>query len=173
MSHVTRQIPQSTKRLSSKSLMTITSTNRFHSLFVSNQQSAIYSHTHTLSIERQHQIHTLSSYGKFRKFQNISSNQNKQPTNMFNHCIQYFNAASSQKKDYYETLGVDKNAKDTEIKKAFYKLAKQWHPDANKAPEAKDKFSEINEAYQILSNKEKRAQYDRFGHDMGGMGGMG
>ncbi|ETO35450.1 DnaJ protein, partial [Reticulomyxa filosa] len=42
-------------------------------------------------------------------------------------------------------------------------MAKQWHPDANKSPEAKDKFSEINEAYQVLSNKEKRAQYDQFG----------
>jgi molecular chaperone DnaJ len=75
------------------------------------------------------------------------------------------------KKDYYEELGVSRDASDAEIKKAFYKLAKKWHPDANQAPEAKDKFSEINEAYQVLSNKEKRATYDRFGHAGPSMGG--
>lgn len=64
-------------------------------------------------------------------------------------------------KDYYEILGVPKNAGDDEIKRAYRKLAHQYHPDKNKGDDRK--FKEINEAYQVLSNKEKRAQYDRFG----------
>ena len=63
-------------------------------------------------------------------------------------------------KDYYEILGVSKNASQKEIKEAFYKLAHKYHPD--KGGEA-DKFKEINEAYQVLSNPEKRAQYDKYG----------
>ena len=63
-------------------------------------------------------------------------------------------------KDYYQILGVPKNASQEEIKKAYYKLAHKYHPD--KGGDEK-KFKEINEAYQVLSDKEKRAQYDRFG----------
>ncbi|MCS6840513.1 MAG: J domain-containing protein [Roseiflexus sp.] len=69
-------------------------------------------------------------------------------------------------KDYYEILGVDRNATEAEIKKAYRKLARQYHPDinpGNKAAEAR--FKEINEAYEVLSDKEKRAKYDRFGRD--------
>lgn len=64
-------------------------------------------------------------------------------------------------KDYYKILGVEKNATDAEIKKAFHKLAQQYHPDKAGGDEAK--FKEANEAYQVLSNKQKRAQYDQFG----------
>jgi molecular chaperone DnaJ len=64
-------------------------------------------------------------------------------------------------RDYYKILGIEKNASDEEIKKAYRKLAHQYHPD--KANGNAEKFKEINEAYQVLSNKEKRAQYDRFG----------
>src|SRR3989338_10259037 len=64
-------------------------------------------------------------------------------------------------KDYYKILGIDRNASDDDIKKAYRKLAHQYHPD--KASGDSEKFKEINEAYQILSNKEKRAQFDRFG----------
>ena len=68
------------------------------------------------------------------------------------------------KKDYYEVLGVDKNASDADIKSAFRKLAKKYHPDVSKEPDAEAKFKEIQEAYAVLSDKEKRSQYDRYGH---------
>ena len=66
--------------------------------------------------------------------------------------------------DYYKTLGVGKNASDEEIKKAYRKLARQYHPDRNQAPEATERFKEATEAYQILSDSEKRSMYDRYGH---------
>lgn len=68
------------------------------------------------------------------------------------------------KRDYYEVLGVDKNASDAEIKSAFRKLAKKYHPDVSKEENAAEKFKEAQEAYAVLSDKEKRSQYDRFGH---------
>lgn len=66
--------------------------------------------------------------------------------------------------DYYETLGVDRGANEEEIRRAFRRKAMEFHPDRNKTPGAEDKFKEINEAYQVLSDQEKRAHYDRFGH---------
>lgn len=68
------------------------------------------------------------------------------------------------KRDYYEILGVDKKASEEELKKAFRKLAFQYHPDHNKNHDAEEKFKEVKEAYDILSDPEKRAAYDRFGH---------
>lgn len=69
------------------------------------------------------------------------------------------------KKDYYETLGVDKNASQAEIKSAFRKLAKQYHPDICKEENAEAKFKEVQEAYAVLSDENKKRQYDQFGHD--------
>jgi curved DNA-binding protein len=69
-------------------------------------------------------------------------------------------------KDYYKVLGVSRTASDKEIKQAFRRLAKQYHPDANPGdPSAEAKFKEINEAYEVLGDKEKRVQYDQFGPD--------
>ena len=68
------------------------------------------------------------------------------------------------KKDYYEVLGVSKTASDDEIKIAFRKLAKKYHPDVSKEPDAAEKFKEAQEAYAVLSDKEKRRKYDQFGH---------
>jgi molecular chaperone DnaJ len=74
-------------------------------------------------------------------------------------------STSSEKRDYYEVLGVQKNADKDQIKNSYRKLALQYHPDRNKAPEAEERFKEISEAYAVLSDDAKRAQYDRFGHE--------
>lgn len=83
---------------------------------------------------------------------------------------------AEQKRDYYEVLGIDKNADDAAIKKAYRVLAKKYHPDMNPGDkEAEKKFKEASEAYAVLSDPEKRQQYDQFGHAAfeGGMGGGG
>ncbi len=83
------------------------------------------------------------------------------------------------KRDYYEVLGVDKKATGADIKSAYKKQALKWHPDRNqdKKAEAEEKFKEINEAYQVLSDEKKKGQYDQFGHaafdPSAGMGGAG
>lgn len=76
------------------------------------------------------------------------------------------------KRDYYEVLGVARSASSDEIRSAYRKLARQYHPDVNKEAGAEASFKEINEAYEVLSNGEKRAAYDRFGH-AGAQGGFG
>ena len=80
------------------------------------------------------------------------------------------------KRDYYEVLGIDRNASASEIKKAYRKLAKKYHPDVNPGDkEAEAKFKEATEAYSVLSDPDKRRQYDQFGHAAfdGGAGGGG
>src|SRR5438552_18921093 len=78
---------------------------------------------------------------------------------------------ATNKRDYYEILGVSRNVTEDELKKAFRRLAKQYHPDANKEQGAEAQFVEINEAYEVLSDPQKRAAYDRYGH--AGVNGMG
>jgi molecular chaperone DnaJ len=86
------------------------------------------------------------------------------------------------KRDYYEVLGVSRSSNDAEIKRAYHRLAREYHPDLNKDQDAEERFKEINEAYEILGDRRKRAEYDRWGHaglgggfgtDFGGFGGFG
>ena len=83
----------------------------------------------------------------------------------------------AEKRDYYEVLGLQKGASEDEIKKAFRKMAMKYHPDKNPGnKEAEEKFKEVNEAYSVLSDPDKKSKYDRFGHagvDPNGMGGAG
>jgi molecular chaperone DnaJ len=74
------------------------------------------------------------------------------------------------KRDYYEVLGVSRSSNDAEIKRAYHRLARQYHPDLNKSPEAEARFKEINEAYEVLGDRRKRAEYDRWGHVGAGRG---
>ena len=86
------------------------------------------------------------------------------------------------KRDYYEVLGLAKGASDDEIKKAYRKLSKKYHPDINKEADAEEKFKEVSEAYEVLSDPQKKAAYDQYGHagtdpnyggGAGGFGGFG
>src|SRR5262245_62035453 len=84
----------------------------------------------------------------------------------------------AQPRDYYEVLGVSKNASAEEVKRAYRNLARKFHPDVNTAADAADKFKEIQTAYDVLSDEDKRRNYDRYGHEAanggtdGGFGGF-
>ena len=80
----------------------------------------------------------------------------------------------AEERDYYEILGVSKDVSEADLKNAFRQLVRKYHPDVNKEPGAEERFKEINEAYQVLSDPDKRAAYDRYGKaGVSGMGGAG
>ena len=83
----------------------------------------------------------------------------------------------ADKRDYYEVLGIDKNASESDIKRAYRKMAKKYHPDNNPGDKkAEEMMKEVNEAYEVLSNPEKKSAYDQFGHaafEQGGGAGAG
>ncbi|KAG9490207.1 dnaJ homolog subfamily B member 9 [Eleutherodactylus coqui] len=80
-------------------------------------------------------------------------------------CILLISEVILATKTYYDILGVPKTATERQIKKAFHKLAMKYHPDKNKSPDAEEKFREMAEAYEVLSDENKRKEYDQFGHD--------
>ncbi len=80
----------------------------------------------------------------------------------------------ADKRDYYDVLGVQRNATEQDIKRAYRTKARKYHPDVNKDAGAEDEFKEVNEAHEVLSNADRRAAYDRYGHAAAnGQGGMG
>ena len=90
------------------------------------------------------------------------------------HTVKYLSLSNRLLKDYYAILGVPKNANGKDIKKAYYQLAKQFHPDTNQGePAAMKKFQEVSEAYEVLSDDGKRSQYDSYGAGPGTGGGAG
>uniref|UniRef100_A0A182MX04 DnaJ homolog l(2)tid, mitochondrial n=1 Tax=Anopheles culicifacies TaxID=139723 RepID=A0A182MX04_9DIPT len=96
------------------------------------------------------------------------------PGNTLQSTRSFYASTILRKKDYYSTLGVTKNASPKEIKKAYYQLAKKYHPDTNKDdPNAGKKFQEVSEAYEVLSDETKRREYDTFGHTSEQMGRSG
>lgn len=95
---------------------------------------------------------------------NKTNKQKNYPYFFGQHSMRLFRASNvANKKDFYDTLGVGKSSSQDEIKKAYFKLAKQYHPDVNKANEAKEKFATINEAYETLGDEQKRRVYDQTG----------
>src|SRR5687768_5196987 len=79
--------------------------------------------------------------------------------------------AMADKRDYYEVLEVNRSARPDDIRRAYRRLARQYHPDLNPSAEAEERFKEINEAYEVLSDDTRRASYDRFGHAAAGFPG--
>lgn len=126
--------------------------------------------THHASLVRRHTVAAVACASSARSYSILSQSQtttNKNPRSSSSSCAASLSKRflSSAKKDFYDVLGVSRSSTKAEIKKAYYKLAKQYHPDANKDDKtAADKFKEVTEAYEVLSDDDQRQRYDQFGH---------
>lgn len=111
-------------------------------------------------------LHRHETKEKYTSLRNVSTNKPQHTRHFHTSRTTFASPKRDVKRDYYEVLGVGKDASQDEIKKAFHKAAKKYHPDMNKDnPEAQEKFKEASNAYEVLSDAEKRKTYDSFGHE--------
>ena len=132
-------------------------------------------HRHQQQQQRRRHNYTLNATQSSRQYSSRINNNNNNNNNKESR-RGFHTTNASLKRDYYEVLGVKKGASSKEVKKAYFQLAKKYHPDVNKdnKDSAAEKFAEVSEAYEVLSDDKKKQEYDAYGHaGTGGFGGAG